>query len=120
MAKATKNPLDLLNLSGLAHLENKPQVSRTRGAKPAAMAEPPLTLGALIELPGTWTGTGFNLIELPNMNQKRPGPPPTDKFRVMLNNTAETIVFSKIDGGIINRWKRWDRWSTKFRATWYG
>ena len=105
MAKATKNPLDLLNLSGLAKLEKKPQASGTRGAKSTAFAAkaPTPNLGALSELPGTWTGTGFNLIELPNMNQAKPGPPPTDKFKVMLNNTAETLVFSDIDGEIINR-----------------
>ena len=105
MAKATKNPLDLLNLSGLAKLEKKPQASGTRGGKSKALVAtaPPPNLGALKELPGTWTGTGFNLIELPNMNQAKPGPPPTDKFKVVLNNTAETLVFSDIDGEIINR-----------------
>jgi hypothetical protein len=37
------------------------------------------------------------------MNQAKPGPPPPDKFRVILNSTSETLVFSAIAGDIINR-----------------
>ncbi|HYV94032.1 MAG TPA: hypothetical protein VE978_19805, partial [Chitinophagales bacterium] len=102
MAKVTKNPLDLLNLAGLSKLEEKMEISKA--IKPEALAaidEP--TLGDLAGLPGTWVGTGFNLIELPNMNQAKAGPPPKDKFRVMLNSTSETLVFSNIAGKIFNR-----------------
>jgi hypothetical protein len=62
------------------------------------------TLGDLATLTGTWVGTGFNLIELPNRNQASPPPPiPPEKFRVMLNATSEKLVFSEIAGTIPNR-----------------
>jgi hypothetical protein len=98
MANSTKNPLDLLNLAGLKQLEKKVAPTGRPGVAP-----PQPTLGDIASLPGTWVGTGFNLIEVPNMNQAQPGPPPADKFRVILNNTAETLVFSEIAGDIINR-----------------
>ena len=102
MADKIKNPLNLLNLAGLAQLEPE---AATEAAKQAAKAEVPggTPYGNLEDLEGTWVGTGFNLIEVPNMNQIKPGPPPKDKFRVILNSTAETLVFSKITGGIVNK-----------------
>lgn len=106
MSNNGKNPLDLLNLAGQRQLENviiaeEKKVVGLRAAQEAAPPSP--TLGALAQLPGTWVGTGFNLIELPNMNQIQPGPPPPDKFRVMMNATSETLIFSEIAGEIINR-----------------
>lgn len=98
MAKSNINPLDLLNLSGLSQLEDKQVAAKLR-----VTAESVASLGVLSDLAGTWVGTGFNLIELPNMNQAQPGPPPKDKFRVMLNATSETLIFSDIAGEIINR-----------------
>lgn len=92
-----KNPLDLLNLSGLSKIEDKID----KAALAMAVTEP--TLGDISTLPGTWVGTGFNLIEVPNMNQAKPGPPPPDKFKVILNATSETLIFSPISGDIINR-----------------
>lgn len=92
-----KNPLDLLNLSGLSKIEEK--IDKAALAK--ATTEP--TLGNIATLPGTWVGTGFNIIEVPNMNQAKPGPPPPDKFKVILNATSETLIFSPISGDIINR-----------------
>jgi hypothetical protein len=103
MATTPDNPLDLLNLSGLEKLEKKIRTPEQKGLE-AFVAEPPSpTLGDISTLPGTWVGTGFNLIEVPNMNQAKPGPPPADKFRVILNSTSETLVFSAIAGDIINR-----------------
>jgi hypothetical protein len=103
MATTPDNPLDLLNLSGLEKLEKKIRTPEQKGLE-AFVAEPPSpTLGDISTLPGTWVGTGFNLIEVPNMNQTKPGPPPADKFRVILNSTSETLVFSAIAGDIINR-----------------
>jgi hypothetical protein len=99
MSKSKKNPLDLLSLSGQKKLQEKTDLKE--GVK--AEADLPANLGNLKDLPGTWVGTGFNLIELPNMNQIKPGPPPKDKFKVMLNATQETLVFSDIEGDIINR-----------------
>lgn len=97
------NPLDLLNLSGLKKLEKKIEATEPRNIAAFAAEPPPPTLGNIAALPGTWVGTGFNLIEVPNMNQAQPGPPPPDKFRVILNSTSETLVFSPIAGDIINR-----------------
>jgi hypothetical protein len=102
MATTPKNPLDLLSLSGLNKLEKK--IASRESNLLEAFTEPPApTLGDISALPGTWVGTGFNLIEVPNMNQAKPGPPPPDKFKVILNSTSETLVFSAIDGDIINR-----------------
>ncbi len=76
------------------------------GAQPAAAvaadvahaAHPaPDPLGPLAELPGTWTGTGFNTIWRPhNLSSGQ------DRF-LELNLTNETLVFSKINGAIPNR-----------------
>jgi len=110
MAKATNNPLASLSLSGLSQLEDISLAQDTQEAALKGIAKPIIQptdqapdLGPLAKLPGTWVGTGFNLIELPNMNQAKPGPPPKDKFRVELNSTSETLTFSAIDGGIFNR-----------------
>ena len=102
MAKIKNNPLAALSLSGLGNIEEQ---SVEKGQKLLARAEVAVapSLGPLAKLPGTWVGTGFNLIEIPNMNQAKPGPPPPDKFKIILNNTAETLTFSSIDGEIINR-----------------
>lgn len=102
-----KNLLDDLSLSGLSTLEQGLQ--EKKGARAAeslrdTVSEPTtVDLGILSDLAGTWVGEGFNLIEVPNMNQAKPGPPPPDKFRVILNATEETLVFSNIGGEIINR-----------------
>jgi hypothetical protein len=66
----------------------------------AAAANPPSApgsgpLGPLAQLPGTWTGTGFNAIW-------RPHQPGQDRF-LELNLTTEALVFSAINGNIPNR-----------------
>ncbi|MNU62010.1 hypothetical protein D3C71_512230 [compost metagenome] len=100
-----KNPLENLNLSGLNSLEQKLQAKPEAKTAMRALAAEQTTvdLGVLASLSGTWVGEGFNLIEVPNMNQAKPGPPPPDKFRVILNATQETLTFSPIGGDIINR-----------------
>lgn len=103
MAKELKNPLANLNLSGLSNLEQETSNIGLRGATQNLILDTPINLGVLQTLPGTWSGHGFNLIEVPNMNQAKPGPPPADKFKVILNSTAETITFSSIGGSIINK-----------------
>jgi hypothetical protein len=60
----------------------------------AAVAHP--ALGLLAELPGTWMGSGFNLISLPDKHDNKP-------FRLKLNATMETLRFSSIGGPIPNR-----------------
>ncbi|MWB93263.1 hypothetical protein GON26_02735 [Flavobacterium sp. GA093] len=106
MATEQNNPLANLNLSGLNKLEAKADNKTLKSKfKAAASAETPapVNLGVLETLIGTWVGPGFNLIEVPNMNQAKPGPPPADKFKIILNSTAETFTFSSIGGDIINR-----------------
>ncbi len=56
------------------------------------MADP---LGPLAQLPGTWTGHGFNTIWRPHTGAQ-------DRF-LELNLTTEKLVFSKINGPIPNR-----------------
>jgi hypothetical protein len=58
---------------------------------------PPDPLGPLAQLPGTWTGHGFNTIWRPHHPFQQ-----QDRF-LELNLTTETIVFSKINGPIPNR-----------------
>ncbi|MBV9689918.1 MAG: hypothetical protein JO202_09425 [Ktedonobacteraceae bacterium] len=53
-------------------------------------------LGALSELPGTWVGSGFNLISLPDKHENK-------IFRLKLNATQETLNFTEIGAPIPNR-----------------
>lgn len=53
-------------------------------------------LGPLADLPGTWSGSGFNLIAVPNKQNN------TD-FRLILNATTETLQFNSIGGEVPNR-----------------
>ncbi|SHH65156.1 heme-binding protein [Flavobacterium defluvii] len=104
MALEQNNPLANLNLSGLEKLEAKPVNKGLKSKfKAEAVQTEPVNLGVLETLVGTWVGPGFNIIEVPNMNQAKPGPPPADKFKIILNSTAETFTFSSIGGDIINR-----------------
>ncbi|PKB18295.1 heme-binding protein [Flavobacterium sp. 5] len=108
MALEQNNPLANLNLSGLNKLEAKTTNKTAKLSLKSAVLESapisqPVDLGVLESLIGTWVGPGFNLIEVPNMNQAKPGPPPVDKFKIILNSTAETFTFSSIGGDIINR-----------------
>jgi hypothetical protein len=78
-----------------------PEYSFAGIATPAAGYAPPVTdadtLGPLGELPGTWTGKGFNTIW-------RPHNPPTPQDRFLeLTVTNETLVFTEIGGPIPNR-----------------
>jgi len=58
----------------------------------------------LAELPGTWIGSGFNMIAVPDFAAH--GIPGTEKggspFRLIVNKTSETITFSDI-GPVPNR-----------------
>jgi hypothetical protein len=53
-------------------------------------------LGPLLELPGTWVGSGFNLIARPDKHDNKP-------FFLELNETRETISFTEIGAPIPNR-----------------
>ena len=56
-------------------------------------------LGPLAQLPGKWTGTGFNVIWRPLHD---PAQPKQDHF-LELNLTSETLQFEEINGAIPNR-----------------
>jgi hypothetical protein len=62
----------------------------------------PDALGPLSDLAGTWVGTGFNLISLPNFSSIAPSTGPSD-FRLKLNATLETIQFIPVGGNVPNR-----------------
>lgn len=53
-------------------------------------------LGPLKELPGTWVGTGFNLIARPDFQNNKP-------FFLEINGTIESLEFTLIGGDIPNR-----------------
>jgi hypothetical protein len=53
-------------------------------------------LGPLAELPGVWTGTGFNLIARPDFQNSKP-------FFLEINGTLENLEFTRIGGDIPNR-----------------
>ncbi len=70
-------------------------------ARPASRASAPFAidhpkLGPLSELPGTWMGTGFNLIARPDFQNQKP-------FFLEINGTIEDLEFTLIGGGIPNR-----------------
>ena len=76
------------------------QPVNTRPGLPlATVAE---TLGPLTELSGTWIGTGFNLVSLPDFD---PNPPSTGPlpFRIRLSSTIEILEFTPIGGAVPNR-----------------
>jgi hypothetical protein len=60
-----------------------------------AAIHPAGPLGPLAQLPGTWKGHGFNTIWRPHHGGQ-------DRF-LELNETTETLVFTKINGPIPNR-----------------
>lgn len=68
----------------------------TEAAEAAAVAAGN-PLGPLAQLPGTWTGNGFNTIWRPHNPSN-----PQDRF-LELNLTTETLVFTEINGPIPNR-----------------
>jgi hypothetical protein len=53
-------------------------------------------LGPLTEFPGTWAGTGFNLISRPDFQNNQP-------FFLEINGTLENLAFTLIGGDIPNR-----------------
>jgi hypothetical protein len=55
-------------------------------------------LGALADLTGTWIGSGFNLISLPDFQHSANG-----VFRLKLNATHETLNFTQTGAAIPNR-----------------
>lgn len=57
---------------------------------------PPPSLGCLKELPGTWTGEGFNIVLLPDFQNQKP-------FQVKLERTSEILEFRAIGATIPNR-----------------
>jgi hypothetical protein len=66
-------------------------------ARETAGPPSPAELGPLAQLPGTWTGTGFNAIWRPHNPMQ-----PHARF-LELDITTETLAFSPINGPIPNR-----------------
>jgi hypothetical protein len=80
---------------GNSPVENKPMTtSMFRASAPRAKVTE--ELGPLAEFTGTWVGSGFNLISLPDKHENKP-------FRLKLNATHETLSFTLIGGPIPNR-----------------
>jgi hypothetical protein len=74
--------------------------------RPVSRASAPLAiavsqLGPLEDLPGTWIGTGFNLIARPDFKNKKP-------FFLQVSGTIENLEFARIGGDIPNRGSRQD------------
>ncbi|MEO7194586.1 MAG: heme-binding protein [Pseudonocardiaceae bacterium] len=59
-------------------------------------------LGLLADLAGTWIGTGFNLISLPDFDSRPPSTGP-QSFRLKLNATVEVLEFDPIGADVPNR-----------------
>ncbi len=66
------------------------------------LAALPPALGLLADLAGTWVGTGFNVISLPDFDSHAPSTGPS-AFRLKLNSTIETLEFTPIGGSVPNR-----------------
>lgn len=80
-----------------------PSPSPTPSPSPGPSPTPtPLNFGFLSFLPGTWVGTGFNMIALPNFDSRPPSTGPSN-FRVLLSTTTEILSFTTIGGAIPNR-----------------
>jgi hypothetical protein len=62
-------------------------------------------LGFLADLPGLWTGTGFNLIARPDFlaRSSPPGPADPAKLFLELNFTVDSLKFDTISSSIPNR-----------------
>lgn len=80
---------------GIPPVEGVVGAGAADAAQVAALPADPL--GPLAQLPGTWTGNGFNTIWRPHHPAN-----PQDRF-LELNLTTETLVFTKINGPIPNR-----------------
>jgi len=64
--------------------------------------KPNFGLGLLSSFVGTWQGSGFNLISLPDFDSRPPSTGPQN-YRVLLSKTKETLTFSNIGGPVANR-----------------
>jgi hypothetical protein len=62
----------------------------------APSAQTLIDLGPLSDMPGTWMGSGFNLISLPDAQDNKP-------FRLKLTATHEVLTFTSIGAPIPNR-----------------
>lgn len=81
---------------------------RAVGAAPYTDAKFPGPLGPLADLPGRWSGRGFNQIwrpfrDLTKLGPSGPNPPPNQDRFLELNLTQETLDFEEISGPIPNR-----------------
>ena len=85
-----------------------PFTFRAVNAAPYTNADFPAPLGPLADLPGRWSGRGFNQIWRPFRDTEKlgpsgPNPPPNQDRFLELNLTQETLDFEEIAGPIPNR-----------------
>ncbi len=84
-----------------------PFTFRAVRASPYSSAAFPAPLGPLADLPGRWSGRGFNQIwrpfRDPKLGPSGPNPPPNQDRFLELNLTQETLDFNEIAGPIPNR-----------------
>jgi len=69
---------------------------------PTPTVAPSKPLGLLQGLIGTWVGSGFTMISLPDFDSTPPSTGPQN-FRLALHNTVETLVFTPIGVPVPNR-----------------
>jgi hypothetical protein len=67
-----------------------------------SLADTAGSLGPLADLAGTWIGSGFTLISLPDFDSKPPSTGP-QAFRLKLNSTVEILEFNPIGAEVPNR-----------------
>lgn len=84
----------------LSDQPSEPQTVNTRPGHPLAVL--PGKLGLLADLAGTWVGTGFNVISLPDFDSTPPSTGPATS-RLLLSSTVETLQFTPIGGSVPNR-----------------
>jgi len=97
---AATNPLPPPYAARTSTRTEQAAVVNTRPGRPIATLTD--DLGPLADLAGTWVGSGFNLISLPDFDSRFPSTGPTP-FRLKLNATLETLQFTPIGGPVPNR-----------------
>jgi len=88
--------------SGIQCKKAQPPPPPTPTPTPTPSPAPSNPLGLLQGLIGTWVGSGFTMISLPDFDSTPPSTGPQD-FRLVLHNTVETLTFTPIGVLVPNR-----------------
>jgi hypothetical protein len=87
----------------IGSLSAQPAAAQTVNTRPGhPLAALPGQLGLLADLAGTWVGTGFNVISLPDFASTPPSTGPATS-RLLLSSTIETLQFTPLGGSVTNR-----------------